>query len=248
MIYFVGAGPGDPELLTVKGRRLLEQADLVIYTGSLVPKEVLGCCREEAIKLDSAPLVLEEIIKLMADASRSGKLVVRLHTGDPSLYGAIGEQMEELDKLSLNYEIVPGVSSFLAAAAAIKREYTVPGASQTVIITRLSGRTPVPEEQALGKLAAHGASMAIFLSASMARQVQEELLGGYSPDTPVAVVEKVTWPGERLFHGRLDGLAELMEAAGITRTALILVGDYLGKNGRSLLYAQEFAHGYREGE
>lgn len=248
MIYFVGAGPGDPELLTIKGRRLLEQADLVLYTGSLVPQEVIACCREDAIKIDSAPLVLEEIVALMAEFNRSDKLVVRLHTGDPSLYGAIGEQMEELDKLGHTYQIVPGVSSFLAAAAAVKREYTVPGASQTVIITRLSGRTPVPEEQALEKLAQHGASMVIFLSSSMALQVQEELLKGYSPETPVAVVEKASWPEERIFYGTLNGLALLMESAGITRTALILVGDYLGGNGKSLLYAQEFCHGYREGE
>lgn len=248
MIYFVGAGPGDPELLTLKAHRLLTEADLVIYAGSLVPLQVMDCCREDAVKVDSAPMVLEDIVALMTDYHQRGKRVVRLHTGDPSLYGAIGEQMEALDKLGVSYEIVPGVSSFLAAAAAVKREYTVPGGSQTVIITRLAGRTPVPAEQSLSGLARHKGSMAIFLSVGLAQQVQEELLQGYDPATPVAVVERVSWPEERVIRGTLDGLAQLIEEAGITRTALILVGEFLTSQGRSLLYDAGFEHGYREGE
>ncbi|WP_333870200.1 precorrin-4 C(11)-methyltransferase [Desulforamulus putei] len=248
MIYFIGAGPGDPELLTLKAHRLLKQADLVLYAGSLVPLQVMDCCREDAVKVDSAPMVLEDIVAMMTDYHQRGKLVVRLHTGDPSLYGAIGEQMEALDKLGVPYEIVPGVSSFLAAAAAVKREYTVPGGSQTVIITRLAGRTPVPPEQSLADLARHRGSMAIFLSVGMARRVQEELLQGYDAATPVAVVERVSWPEERVVQGTLGQLARLIEEAGITRTALILVGDFLVSRGRSLLYDAGFVHGYREGE
>lgn len=247
MIYFVGAGPGDPELITVKGQRLLRQADLVIYAGSLVPLQLMDSCRDDAIKVDSAPLVLEEIVFLMAEAHQRGKQVVRLHTGDPGLYGAIGEQMAELDKLGIPYQVVPGVSSFLAAAAAVKREYTVPGGSQTVIVTRLAGRTPVPPEQGLSDLARHRGSMAIFLSVGMAGQVQEELLAEYPPETPVAVVERVSWPEQRVFKGELRGLAQMVQDAGITRTALILVGDFLAAGGRSLLYDEGFEHGYRQG-
>lgn len=248
MIYFVGAGPGDPELLTVKAQRLLKEADLVLYAGSLVPLQVMDGCREDAVKVDSAPMVLEDIVAMMADYHKRDKLVVRLHTGDPGLYGAIGEQMEALDELGVPYEIVPGVSSFLAAAAAVKREYTVPGGSQTVIITRLAGRTPVPPEQSLSGLARHKGSMAIFLSVGLARRAQEELLQGYDADTPVAVVERVSWPEGRVVRGTLGQLARLIEEAGITRTALILVGDFLTSRGRSLLYDAGFAHGYREGE
>ncbi|AEF93472.1 precorrin-4 C11-methyltransferase [Desulfotomaculum nigrificans CO-1-SRB] len=248
MIYFVGAGPGDPELLTVKGQRLLQQADLIVYTGSLVPLQVMDCCRADAVKINSAPLTLQEIIAVMVEHHHQGRLVVRLHTGDPSLYGAIGEQMKELDRLGVPYEIVPGVSSFLAAAAAVKKEYTVPGGSQTVIITRLAGRTPVPPEQSLASLARHKGSMAIFLSVGMARQVQQELLQGYPPATPVAVVERASQPGERVIQGQLSDLARLVQEAGISRTALILVGDFLTCQGQSQLYNGEFKHGYRPGE
>lgn len=248
MIYFVGAGPGDPELLTVKAWRLLQQADLVIYAGSLVPLQVMDCCRADARKVDSAPLVLQEIVALMLEYQQQGKLVVRLHTGDPSLYGAIGEQMARLDEMGVSYQVVPGVSSFLAAAAAVKREYTVPGGSQTVIVTRLAGRTPVPGEQALGGLAQHRGSMAIFLSVGLAQQVQEELLQGYAPATPVAVVERASWPEERVVYGTVEKLAQVVQEAGITRTALILVGEFLTAGGKSLLYDAEFKHGYRGGE
>ncbi len=247
MIYFVGAGPGDPELLTVKAMRLLQQADLVIYAGSLVPFQVMDCCRADAQKINSAPLALEEIVKLMVEYHQRQQLVVRLHTGDPSLYGAIGEQMRALDEVGLPYEIVPGVSSFLAAAAAVRKEYTVPGGSQTVIITRLAGRTPVPPEQALSALAQHRGSMAIFLSVGLAEEVQQELLQGYPPATPVAVVERASQPAERVLRGTLGELAKLIEAAGITKTALILVGDFLTGEGTSLLYDRKFTHEYRAG-
>lgn len=248
MIYFVGAGPGDPELLTVKAWRLLQQADLVVYAGSLVPLKVMDCCRAEARLVDSAPLVLEEIISLMVEYHQREQLVVRLHTGDPSIYGAIGEQMTQLDKLGIPYQIVPGVSSFLAAAAAVKREYTVPGGSQTVIITRLAGRTPVPADQELSSLAKHRASLAVFLSVGMVEKVQQELLQGYQPNTPVAVVERASWPEERVCRGTLQELAKLVERAGIKRTALILVGEFLTAGGRSLLYDAGFEHGYRKEE
>ncbi|ABO51215.1 precorrin-4 C11-methyltransferase [Desulforamulus reducens MI-1] len=248
MIYFVGAGPGDPELLTVKAWRLLQQADLVVYAGSLVPQQVMGCCREDARLVDSAPLVLEDIISLMVEYHGRNQLVVRLHTGDPSIYGAIGEQMEILDKMDIPYQIVPGVSSFLAAAAAVKREYTVPGGSQTVIITRLAGRTPVPAEQELSGLARHRASLAVFLSVGMVEKVRQELLQGYEPNTPVAVVERASWPEERVCRGTLQELAQLVERAGIKRTALILVGEFLTSGGRSLLYDAGFEHGYRKEE
>ena len=245
MIYFVGAGPGDPELLTVKAWRLLQRADLVIYAGSLVPLQVMDCCRPDAQKINSAPLVLEEIVALMAEYHQRQQLVVRLHTGDPSLYGAIGEQMKALEELGLTYEIVPGVSSFLAAAAAVKKEYTVPGGSQTVIITRIGGRTPVPPEQALATLAQHKGSMVIFLSVGLASQVQQELLQGYPPTTPVAVVERASQPSERVLRGTLGDLAKLVQTAGITKTALILVGDFLTGEGKSLLYHREFTHEFR---
>ncbi|GAB6180940.1 precorrin-4 C(11)-methyltransferase [Desulfotomaculum defluvii] len=248
MIYFVGAGPGDPDLLTVKAWRLLQQADLVVYAGSLVPLKVMNCCRSEARLVDSAPLVLEEIIALMVEYHQRNKVVVRLHTGDPSIYGAIGEQMTLLDKQGIPYQIIPGVSSFLAAAAAVKREYTVPGGSQTIIITRLAGRTPVPAEQELASLAQHRASLAVFLSVGMIEKVQQELLQGYEPNTPVAVVERASWPEERVYRGRLQELAQLVERAGIKRTALILVGDFLTSGGRSLLYDAGFEHGYRNEE
>ncbi|MDD4775633.1 MAG: precorrin-4 C(11)-methyltransferase [Syntrophomonas sp.] len=246
MIYFVGAGPGDPELITLKGHRLLQQADLVIYAGSLVNPALLGCTRPGTRIYDSARLNLEEIVTLMEQGHARGEEVVRLHTGDPSLYGAIGEQMELLDGKDIPYQVVPGVSSFLAAAAAVQREYTVPEATQTLIITRLEGRTPVPPAEDMRLLAAHGSSMVIFLSVDMIEKVVEQMRhGGYPGETPAAVVEKASWPEERVVRGTLDSIAALTRAAGINKTALIMVGDFLHSTGKSKLYDREFSHGYR---
>jgi len=246
MIYFVGAGPGDPELITLKGHRLLQQADLVIYAGSLVNPALLGCTRPGTLIYDSARLNLEEIVTLMEQGHARGEEVVRLHTGDPSLYGAIGEQMELLDGKDIPYQVVPGVSSFLAAAAAVQREYTVPEATQTLIITRLEGRTPVPPAEDMRLLAAHGSSMVIFLSVDMIEKVVEQMRqGGYPGETPAAVVEKASWPEERVVLGTLDSIAALTRAAGINKTALIMVGDFLHSTGKSKLYDREFSHGYR---
>lgn len=247
MIYFVGAGAGDPELITLKGYKLLREADLVIYAGSLVNPRLLEYCKEGARIENSAHMDLEAIVDLMVEADRKGETVVRLHTGDPSLYGATGEQMKRLRKLNIDFKVVPGVSSFLAAGAALKREFTVPDGTQTVILTRLAGRTPVPETEKLRDLARHKSTMAIFLSAGMIDSVVEELRQGYSPETPVAVVEKASWPEERILQGQLQDLARLVKEAGIKKTALIFVGDFLTRDGLSKLYDKGFSHEYRKG-
>ncbi|HHW62280.1 MAG TPA: precorrin-4 C(11)-methyltransferase [Syntrophomonadaceae bacterium] len=246
MIYFVGAGPGDPELITLKAYRLLQQADLLIYTGSLINPALLDYCSPACERVNSAFLDLEQILKLMIEAYYDGRRVVRLHTGDPSLYGAIGEQMEGLKKEGIPFGVVPGVSSFLAAAASLEREYTVPELTQTLIITRMEGRTPVPEGERLSRLAMIGSSMVIFLSVGMIEAVAAELAQGYPPDTPVAVVERVSWPDERILQGTLAELVEMTRAGGIKKTALIMVGDFLCESGRSRLYDKDFAHEFRE--
>lgn len=248
MIYFVGAGSGDPELITLKGYKLLQEADLVVYAGSLVNEKILDYCKEGARKVNSAHLDLEEIVNPMIEAYNKGEKVVRLHTGDPSLYGAIGEQMDLLDEKGIPYKTIPGVSSFLAAAAALKKEYTIPDGTQTVIVTRLEGRTPVPASENLASLAKHGSSMAIFLSVGMIDKVVEQLLEGYTPDTPAAVVEKASWPEERVIKGTLSNLAQMTQEAGITKTALILVGHFIAQTGKSKLYDREFTHEFREGK
>ncbi|MDW7684102.1 MAG: precorrin-4 C(11)-methyltransferase [Bacillota bacterium] len=248
-VYFVGAGPGDPELITVKGARLLSGANLVVYAGSLVNEAILTHTKEDARLVDSAGLALDEIVQLMADAVQKGERVVRLHTGDPALYGAIQEQMDELEKIGIESVMVPGVSSYAAAAAAVRRELTLPEVSQTVIITRLAGRTPVPEKESLQTLASHRASMCIFLSVGMIDSVVDELIVSYPPQTPVAVVEKASWPQERVIRGTLADIAGKVAEAGITKTAMILVGDFLGEQSYppSRLYAPAFTHGYRTG-
>ncbi len=245
MIWFVGAGAGDPELITLKGYKLLQEADLVVYAGSLVNKSLLDYTHSSARLIDSAPLHLGEIFGLMKAAHEKGEKVVRLHTGDPSLYGAIGEQMELLKKDGIPYEVVPGVSSFLAAAASLKKEYTIPDGTQTVILTRIEGRTPVPEQEQLRHLAQHRASMAIFLSVAFIDRVVCELLESYPDETPAAVVEKASWPEERVIVGTLAQLPALTEAAGIKKTALILVGEFLHKGGQSKLYDRDFRHEFR---
>lgn len=245
-VYFIGAGPGDPELVTLKAVKVLQQAEVIIYAGSLVNPEVLCHARQTAEIYDSAPLPLEEIMAIMEKAIGEGKTVARVHTGDPSLYGAIQEQMDWLDRRGIPYEVVPGVSSFLAAAASLKREYTIPGVSQTVIISRLEGRTGVPEKEALALLARHRASLCIFLSVHLIGEVVEELKKGYPGDTPVAVVEKASWPEERVLRGRLEDIERLVKEEGIRKTALILVGDFLlAQSQPSKLYHPGFQHGFR---
>lgn len=247
-VYFVGAGPGDPDLITVKGQKLLTEADVVIYAGSLVNPAILAITPPGCEIHNSASMTLDEVIGVMKAAVAQGKKVVRLHTGDPSIYGAIQEQIDLLNKLEISWQVVPGVSSFLAAAAALGQEYTLPGVSQTVIITRMEGRTPVPEKEQIRSLAAHQTTMCIFLSVHMFGELVQELLdGGYSADTPVAVVEKASWPEQRIFRGTLTTIADQLVAAGISRTAMVIVGDVLAREfEQSRLYAPEFGHMFRE--
>ncbi|MHB9052565.1 MAG: precorrin-4 C(11)-methyltransferase [Thermoleophilia bacterium] len=245
-VYFLGAGPGDPELMTIKGMRLLQRADTVIHAGSLVNADILELAPGAEL-IDSAPLCLDNIVEAMVSRARAGKLVVRLHSGDPSLFGAIKEQMARLRQEGIGYEVVPGVSSLNAAAAALDSELTVPGISQTVIITRAAGRTPVPESEDIASLAGHGATMAVFLSAGLAADVQAKLSQGYPPQTPVAVVQNASRAGQKILRTTVAGLAADIAAAGIDRTAIILVGEALAQAGdESLLYKKGFSHGYRE--
>jgi precorrin-4/cobalt-precorrin-4 C11-methyltransferase len=247
MIRFVGAGPGAADLITLRGQRALAGADVVIYAGSLVNPELLEYCGRDCAVHNSAGLTLEEVVALMADAAAQGKTVVRLHTGDPSIYGAVREQMDALEARGIPYEVVPGVSSFLGAAAALRAEFTLPGVSQTVILTRMEGRTPVPREENIASLASHRASMAIFLSASMLEGLAAELLaGGYAPDTPAAVVYKATWADERVLRTTVAELPGLREE--VSKTALVFVGGFLGNAyERSKLYDPAFSHGFRKG-
>lgn len=252
-VHFIGAGPGDAELITVKGARLLREADVVVYAGSLVDLELVKTYAANADVYDSAGMTLEETTMKLAQAVVAGKRAVRLHTGDPSIYGAIQEQMEELDRLGIDYEVVPGVTSAFAAAATLKQELTLPEVSQTVIITRLAGKTPVPEREKLAEIAKIGATLVIYLSVSMIDRVVAELLeGAYTAETPVAVVAKASWPDEQVVEGSLAGIAGKVQAAGIGKQALILVGDVLlarreGLKAKSLLYDRGFSHEYRKG-
>lgn len=249
MVHFIGAGPGAPDLITLRGAALMREADCIIYAGSLVNPALLGLAKEGCAIYNSAELTLEQVLDRMRGMEAAGKTTVRLHTGDPCLYGAIREQMDALDALGIPYDDTPGVSSFCGAAAALCAEYTLPGVSQTVIITRMEGRTPVPEREALASLAAHGSTMVIFLSIGLVEQVQAALLeGAYRPDTPAAVVYKATWPEERVVRCTVGTLAARTRAAGITKTALIVVGGFLaGPYERSKLYDPEFTTGYRRG-
>lgn len=251
MVHFVGAGPGAPDLITQRGAALLQKAGCVIYAGSLVNPALLGLAPEGCRIYNSAEMSLPQVIEAMREAERQGIDTVRLHTGDQSIYGAVREQMDELDRLGISWDDTPGVSSFCGAAAALGAEYTLPGVSQTVIITRLAGRTPVPGREALEKLASHGASMAVFLSSGMLPGVQKALLAGgaYTPDTPAALVYKATWPEEKILHCPLGALAQTGEEAGINRTALVLVGDFLAGHNyeKSCLYDPKFTTGYRKG-
>lgn len=246
-VFFVGAGPGDPDLLTVKTKRLLETCAICIYAGSLVSPEVIGLIPADAEKHDSAGLSLDQIIAICQDAQSRDMDVVRLHSGDPSIYGAIGEQMSRLDVIGIDYEVVPGVSSFQAAAAALRTELTAPEVSQTIILTRTSGRTPLPEEQQLDQLARTHATLCIFLSIHKMQEVADTLAVYYGADCPAAIVHRASWPDQQIFRGTLADIAEKAEAAEITSTAMIVVGQALSRdNAASKLYDPTFSHGFRE--
>lgn len=251
MIYFIGAGPGAVDLITVRAQKLLEKANMVVYTGSLVNRELLRLCKKCNQFYNSSALTLEEVIRIMQRAEKYEKTLVRLHTGDPCLYGAIREQMDALDKLGIAYESVPGVSSFCGAAASLNLEYTLPDVSQTVIISRLEGRTSVPEKENLRSLAQHKATLVLFLSAGMTEQVQEELLeAGISPQTPAALVYKATWEDEKRVVCTVGTLAESAKANEISKHALIIVGDVVAHTNysRSRLYDPSFTTEFREGK
>ena len=250
MVHFIGAGPGAEDLITVRGAKLLGEADVIIYAGSLVNPALLNYKKESCAVYDSASMTLEQVIEVMKDTEARGGMTVRLHTGDPSLYGAIREQMDELDKLGVGYDVTPGVSSFSGAAAALCAEYTLPEVSQSVIITRMAGRTPVPEGEELRKMASHGCTMVLFLSTGLLEDVEQELAaGGYAPDTPAAIVYKATWPEEKVLRCQVSSLAKTAQENGVDRTALILVGRFLeGSYDRSRLYDPPFTPGYRQGK
>lgn len=249
MVHFVGAGSGAPDLITLRGARLLGEADVVIYAGSLVNPELLTLTKPGCELHDSAKLTLEEVIALVEAAERMGKTTVRLHTGDPSIYGAVREQFDELAKRGIAFDVCPGVSSFCGAAAALRTEYTLPDVSQTVIITRAAGRTPVPERESIRSLAAHGATMVLFLSTTLTETLQGELLaGGYAAETPAAIIYKATWPEEKIFRCTVGTLHETAEKNRLRKTALIVVGGCLGKEYlRSMLYHPDFTTEYRKG-
>ena len=250
MVHFIGAGPGAADLITLRGAKLLGEADVIIYAGSLVNPALLDYKKAGCAVYDSASMTLEQVLAVMREAEGAGKTTVRLHTGDPSLYGAIREQMDALDRLGIPYDVTPGVSSFSGAAAALNAEYTLPEVSQSVIITRMAGRTPVPERERLRALAAHGCTMVLFLSTGLLEEVEEELAaGGYAPDTPAAIVYKATWPEEKVYRCTVSTLAETARKNGVTKTALITVGHFLGDDyERSKLYDPAFTHGCREAE
>ena len=249
MVHFVGAGPGAPDLITLRGAELLKRADVIIYAGSLVNPALLAYAKEGCRVYNSAEMTLEQVIAVLEDAERGGLESVRLHTGDPSVYGAIREQMDALDRLGIPYDDTPGVSSFCGAAASLRAEYTLPGVSQSVIITRMAGRTPVPEAESVAEMACHGASMVLFLSAGMLDKLQAELLkGAYTENTPAAIVYKATWPEEKVVRCTVGTLAESGAREGIRKTALVLVGDFLGAAyERSKLYDPAFTTEFREG-
>lgn len=250
MIYFVGAGPGAVDLITVRGRELLSRADVIIYAGSLVNPELLGYKKEGCAVHNSASMTLEQVIAVMEEAEARGADTVRLHTGDPAMYGAIREQMDLLDARGIAYEVTPGVSSFFGAAAALKAEFTLPGVSQTVILTRMEGRTPVPEKEEISKLAAHGASMVVFLSSGMLEELSRRLVaGGYGKDTAAAIVYKATWDDEKIVRTTVENLAKAAADNGISKTALIFVGGFLDSAyERSKLYDPTFTHEFRAAE
>ena len=248
MIHFVGAGCGAADLITVRGQRLLEQADVIIYAGSLVNPALLDYAKEGCEIFDSAKMTLDEVIDEITKAESAGKITVRLHTGDPSIYGAIREQFDALDPLGISYDVCPGVSAFSGAAASLKAEYTLPNVSQTVMITRMEGRTPVPDKEKIRSLAQHQTTMCLFLSTGLLEGLQTELIaGGFSPDTPAAIVYKASWPEEKIVRCRLSEIAQKATENNITKTALIVVGYFLGDTyDRSKLYDPGFTTEFRE--
>ena len=249
MVYFVGAGTGAVDLITVRGMRLLEQADVIIYAGSLVNPELLQYANKDCEIHDSAKLTLEEVLTIIQKAETDGKITVRLHTGEPSIYGAVREQMDELDRLGISYESCPGVSACFGAAASLNLEYTLPGISQSLIITRMEGRTKVPEKESIESFAAHQASMAIYLSTGMLKELSERLVaGGYRKETPVALVYKATWPEEEAYICTIETLYDTAKEHGITKTALVLVGDVITHQNykKSRLYAADFSTEFRQ--
>ena len=249
MVYFVGAGPGAVDLITVRGAELLKKADVIIYAGSLVNPELLSYAKKECVIYNSATMTLEEVIDVMEESDKNNKMVVRLHTGDMSIYGAVREQSDILKSKNIPFESVPGVSSFLGAAASLNAEYTLPAVSQTVILTRMAGRTPVPEKEDIKLLASHNASMVIFLSSSMLGKLADELTaGGYSKDTPCAIVYKATWADEVKVVTTIENLEKAGRENNISKTALVLVGNFLGDiYDRSKLYDGTFSHEFRKG-
>ena len=250
MVHFVGAGSGAPDLITVRGARLLSEADVIIYAGSLVNPELLKYARSDCEIHDSARMTLEQVIDVVKAAEAAGKTTVRLHTGDSSIYGAVREQFDELEKLNIDYDVCPGVSAFCGVAAALKAEYTLPEVSQSVIITRAAGRTPVPDRESIRSFAQHQCTMVLFLSTSLAESVQRQLIeGGYSPETPAAIVYKATWPEEKIYRCTLATLAETVKGNGLTKTSLIVIGGFLGDNyDRSKLYDPGFTTEFRQAE
>lgn len=249
MVYFVGAGAGAADLITVRGMRLLEQADVIIYAGSLVNPELLHYAKKKCEIYNSAKLTLEEVLDIMKQAEAAGKRIVRLHTGEPSIYGAVREQMDELDRLGISYESCPGVTACFGAAASLNLEYTLPDISQSLIITRMEGRTKVPPKESIESFAAHQASMAIYLSTGMLEELSRRLIaGGYRKDTPAALVYKATWPEEEAYVCTVETLNETAKAHGITKTALVLVGDVITHQHyqKSRLYAADFSTGFRQ--
>lgn len=249
MVYFIGAGPGDPDLLTIKGKKVIDRADVIIYAGSLVNKEILKDAKADAAIYNSAAMTLEEVLAVMQKAEADGLVTARVHTGDPSVFGAHREQMDALKQLGIPYEVIPGVSSFVAAAAALKKEYTLPGVSQTVILTRMEGRTAMPPKESIRDLARHNATMVIFLSVGMIDRLATELMQEYRPDTPAAVVYKASWENQKIVQGTLSDIARKVTDAGIKKTALIVVGDFLGEEYElSRLYDKTFSHEYRRAE
>ena len=247
-VHIVGAGPGDPELITRKGYRLVQEADVVIYAGSLVNPAILDACKEGCEIHNSASMSLDDVLAVTKASVAEGKTVVRLHTGDPAIYGAIQEQMDALKEMGITYDVTPGVSSFLATAAALRQEYTLPNVTQTVIITRMEGRTPMPEKEKLSMLASHGATMCIFLSVQMIDKVAAELIeGGYDKTTPVAIVVKASWPDQRIIRGTLETIADVVAEEGVIRQAMIVVSRVLDTDYElSKLYDKGFAHMYRD--